>query len=205
MGGALALSMTPRSESSLLERYPTKDQDPLFLPELPKDPHPTNRESGDHSAVGHCQEAVTTGESCPGGIKGVPLEGYYTFTFSTEQFLRPQRKQARGTDVTGNKTSLLPRRSPDFILSGEMEPQTNRFCLAVETAPQVSLRGICCPYPRLSVKHLPIQLGLLSKKKKILDYVQNTCYILGGLCQMVKVSVQKKNKVFWTMFRTLVI
>merc|ERR1711895_163397 len=81
MGGALALSMTPRSESSLLERYPTKDQDPLFLPELPKDPHPTNRESGDHSAVGHCQEAVTTDESCPGGIKGVPLEGLYHHIF----------------------------------------------------------------------------------------------------------------------------
>merc|ERR1711895_308556 len=93
------------------------------------------------------------------------LQRDYTFTFSTEQFPRPQRKLAQGTDVTGNETSLLPRRSPDFNLSRKMEPQTNRFCLAVETAPQVSLRGICCPYPRLSVKHLPIQLGLLSKKK----------------------------------------
>merc|ERR1711895_217511 len=81
MGGALALSMTPRSESSLLERYPTKDQDPLFLPELPKDPHPTNRESGDHSAVGHCQEAVTYCRVQSGRITGVPLEGQYLHIF----------------------------------------------------------------------------------------------------------------------------
>ena len=51
------------SESSLLVRYQTQDQDPLFLPELPKDPHPTDRESEDHSAVGHRQEAVADVES----------------------------------------------------------------------------------------------------------------------------------------------
>ena len=45
-------------ECSLLVRYQTQDRDPLFLPELPQDPHPTYRESGDHSAVGQRSEAV---------------------------------------------------------------------------------------------------------------------------------------------------
>merc|ERR1711895_318642 len=85
----------------------------------------------------------------------------YIFTFSIEKSRSQQRKLARGTDVTGIKTSLLRRRSPDINLSGKMETHTNRFCLAVETAPQVSLRGICCPYPKLIVKHLPTQLELL--------------------------------------------
>ena len=61
--GGLWLADDALSESSLLVRYPTQDQDPLFLPELPKDPHPTDRESGDHSAVGHRQEAVADVES----------------------------------------------------------------------------------------------------------------------------------------------
>merc|ERR1711895_182281 len=105
------------------------------------------------------QEAVTVGESCPEGIKAVHL-GLYLHIFHREARSQ-QRKLARGTDVTGIKTSLLRRRSPDINLSGKMETQTNRFCLAVETAPQVSLRGICCPYPKLIVKHLPTQLELL--------------------------------------------
>ena len=57
------------SECSLLVRYQTQDQDPLFLPELPQDPHPTNRVSGDYSAVGHRLEAVTVVESCQDGIQ----------------------------------------------------------------------------------------------------------------------------------------
>ena len=79
--GGLWLVDDALSESSLLVRYQTQDQDPKFLPELPKDPHPTNRESGDHSAVGHCQEAMTLAESCQGGFKGVPLEGPYLHIF----------------------------------------------------------------------------------------------------------------------------
>ena len=46
------------SECSLPVRYQTQDQDPLFLPELLQDAHPTYRESGDHSAVGQRSEAV---------------------------------------------------------------------------------------------------------------------------------------------------
>merc|ERR1711895_423845 len=53
----------------------------MGLPELPKDPHPTNQESGDHSAVGHCQEAVTYCRVQSGRIKGVPLEGQYLHIF----------------------------------------------------------------------------------------------------------------------------
>merc|ERR1711895_207882 len=98
MGGALALSMTPRSESSLLERYPTKDQDPLFLPELPKDPHPTNRESGDHSAVGHSQDAVTYCRIQSGRIRGVPLEGQYLNIF--HRAVSEAAKKTRPEEVT---------------------------------------------------------------------------------------------------------
>merc|ERR1711895_192001 len=86
--------------------------------------------------------------------------------FPQSSFRGGKENAARGTDVTGNQTSLLPRRPCDFILSGQMEPQTNRFCLAIATAPQVSLRGICRSWARLSVKHWPIQLGLRLKKKK---------------------------------------
>ena len=82
------------SECSLLVRYQTQDQDPLFLPELPKDPHPTNRESGDHSAVGHCQEAVTVEESCPEGIIAVHL-GLYLHIFHREA-PKPAKKTGSG-------------------------------------------------------------------------------------------------------------
>merc|ERR1712120_60801 len=42
--------------------------------------------------------------------------GDHIFTFSTEQFLRRQRKQARGTDLPGNKTSLLTKEVARFYL-----------------------------------------------------------------------------------------
>ena len=80
-GGFLACRQRPEVKCSLLVRYPAQNQDPIFLPGLLKDPHSTDRESGDHSAVGHCQEAMTLAESCQGGFKGVPLEGPYLHIF----------------------------------------------------------------------------------------------------------------------------
>ena len=62
-GGFLACRQRPEVKCSLLVRYPTQNQDPLFLPGLLKDPHSTDRESGDHSAVGNSQAAVDDAKS----------------------------------------------------------------------------------------------------------------------------------------------
>ena len=74
--GGTRLEGAAASECSLLVRCQTQDQDPLFLPELPQDPHPTYRESGDHSAVGQRSEAVHAVEPNQDGIQQLYLESF---------------------------------------------------------------------------------------------------------------------------------
>ena len=66
---------------SLLVRYPAQNQDPLFLPGLLKDPHSTDRESGDPSAVGNSQFTVVGAESSQAGNSTVVHPGLYLNIF----------------------------------------------------------------------------------------------------------------------------
>ena len=80
-GGFLVCRQRPEVKCSLLVRYPAQNQDPLFLPGLLKDPHSTDRESGDPSAVGNSQSTVGGAESSQAGNGTFVHPGLYLNIF----------------------------------------------------------------------------------------------------------------------------
>ena len=101
--GFLACRQRPAVKCSLLVRYPSKNQDPLFLLDYSKDRHSTDRESGDHSAVGKVIAKLSFQDR--------------TYTFSEETSLGSSKENlVQGTDSKARQGRMAQGSDHDLIV-----------------------------------------------------------------------------------------